>query len=587
MADRAVRRWKTPAAALLAAAGTLALMVATEPRLAMVWDEGYTLGREERVRQWFAAMANPPEFAKTWPRVQTGLIRDPMPRPLSNQVDTRAELRAPETIAWFWPFGREEPHGHPPFYAIVGVTGDVIAGQIGDVIDVMTAGGWRHPWGRELSRVRFGPMVAFSLAAGAIFGAFLRRWGTWPALAAAGAWVLHPHLFALGHYAGYDAILSALWVGAILAFSRAAMPGDQTRERAWWPSAIVFGVLCGWAADTKLTGWFLPLPFIAWTFLTHNRRGLYTLAIGGFVAVVTLYLFNPPWWGDPVGGPIRFLQSNLTRSKTIRIRVMFLGKTYLTPIESLPPYNTLVWTAIATPVGFLALALIGSVRAIRDRASSDPLPILALAHWLFLLTLRALPQAPGHDGVRQFLPAFGCLALVAGVGAAWVVERWKPWGRILVAMAVAEGAASIALMMPVPLSYFSPIIGGLPGAAAIGMEPTYYWDALSAPALERLAEETPPERSVAFSTFPTSWLHLRQTGAMRFYVAPIDRGRPAWYVIQNRPGEFDKTHRDLVRMLGPKHVLVAKFGVPLIWALPYDGEVERALKAAAASRGSP
>ena len=33
-------------------------------------------------------------------------------------------------------------------------------------------------------------------------------------------------------------------------------------------------------------------------------------------------------------------------------------------------------------------------------------------------------------------------------------------------------------MMPVPLSYFSPIVGGLPGATALGMEPTYYWDGL-------------------------------------------------------------------------------------------------------------
>lgn len=581
MADRAVRRWTTPAAALLVAAGTLALMVATEPRLAMVWDEGYTLGREERVWSWCLALRDPSAFAETGhppAKFQYGeLIEDTRREPLASEIDTKSKLFSPRIIAWFWPFAREEPHGHPPFYAIVGVAGDYVAGQIGDVIDVMSAFGLNHPWdGRtgELSRARFGPMVVFSLAAGAIFGAFLRRWGFWPALAAAGAWVFQPHLFALGHYAGYDAILSALWVGAILAFCRAVITGGEKRERAWWPGAIVFGILCGWAADTKLTGWFLPLPFIAWTFLVRSRRGLFTLALGGFVAVLTLYVFNPPWWGDPVVGPIRFLQSNLSRSKTIPIRTMFLGTIYRTPIESLPPYNTLVWTAIATPIGFLALSLIGSVRAIRDRAASDPLPTLALAHWLFLLILRALPHTPGHDGVRQFLPAFGCLALVAGVGATQVVAWSRKWGRIFIAMAVAEGAASVALMMPVPLSYFSPIVGGLPGAAKIGMEPTYYWDALSASALERLAAETPESKSVAFSTFPTSWLHLKSIGAMRFNLFPIDRKPSKWYVVQNRPGEFDKLHRDLVRTLGPKHVLVEKLGVPLVWAFPYD-DVEK------------
>ena len=94
-----------------------------------------------------------------------------------------------------------------------------------------------------------------------------------------------------------------------------------------------------------------------------------------------------------------------------------------------------------------------------------------------------------------------------------------------------------------------------------------------------------PMSSGEQATFPTSWLHLRNVAAMRFNLFPIDRRKPpAWYVVQNRPGEFDKTHRELVRTLGPKHVLVAKFGVPLVWAFPYD-EVERALKAAATPRG--
>src|SRR5258707_5341369 len=42
---------------------TLALSLATESRLAIVWDEGYTLGREERLRRWFRALADPAGFA--------------------------------------------------------------------------------------------------------------------------------------------------------------------------------------------------------------------------------------------------------------------------------------------------------------------------------------------------------------------------------------------------------------------------------------------------------------------------------------------------------------------------------------------
>ncbi len=276
---------------------------------------------------------------------------------------------------------------------------------------------------------------------------------------------------------------------------------------------------------------------------------------------------------DPVGGVRQFFESNLSRGETINIKVLFLGRVYNTPKDSLPWYNTLAWTAVATPVGFLVFALIGVFRGLQARKSGDPLAILAVLHWAFLLLLRSLPHTPGHDGIRQFLPAFGCLAIVAGVGASWVVARFGRWGKAMVVAALTEGIVSVFLILPVPLSYFSPIVGGLPGAAKLGMEPTYFWDALSPEALDRLARSTNPDRSVLFATYPTSWLYLRRVGAMKFALAKVDPQPPAWYVVQNRPGSFSPLDRRLVGRLGPRCVLVEKFGVPLVWAFPYD-EVE-------------
>ena len=106
------------------------------------------------------------------------------------------------------------------------------------------------------------------------------------------------------------------------------------------------------------------------------------------------------------------------------------------------------------------------------------------------MVLRALPHTPGHDGVRQFLPAFGMLALLAGLGAASLERRLGRWGRSLIALAVIEGAVSVGVMMPVPLSYYSPLCGGLPGAARLGMEPTYYWDSLQPEILDWLNSHT-------------------------------------------------------------------------------------------------
>ena len=559
-------RWLIGGGALFVGLLTLGVMVATEPKLAIVWDEGFTLGREARIRLWLAALRDPAGFAAHWvpPSPRAELVQQdqrPLPPPRRDEIDTTGKLLGPRAMAYFWPFAREEPHGHPPFYAIVGLLGDAIA-----------------PSWEVLPRARIGPMVAFSLAGAALFGFAAGRWGLAAGALAAGAWLLQPNLFGHGHYATLDGLLASLWVGAVLAFARAV---EATGRWGRWSWTVGFGVLCGWAAATKLTGWFLPIPFVVWALWDRNGRAARILAVAGVVGLATLFLFNPCWWNHPVSGVERFFRSNLTRAQTIPIPVEFLGWVYDTPRESLPWYNTVAWTVLVTPVGFLALALLGAgLGAVtfarrwwprRDEGGPvaiDAIGVLALMHWGFLLLLRAMPHTPGHDGVRLFLPAFGMLALVAAWGAA-AVARWSPrGGRAVVGLALAEGVASVALLMPTPLAYFSPLVGGPPGAARLGMEPTYFWDGLSDEAIAFLNANTPPGRSVQFATFPTSWLYLQQTGKLRVpFSSPLEPRRAAFYVVQNRPGALSPADRDLIAR-GRPAFQVSKFGVPLILIYP-------------------
>jgi len=177
-----------------------------------------------------------------------------------------------------------------------------------------------------------------------------------------------------------------------------------------------------------------------------------------------------------------------------------------------------------------------------------------------------------------FLPAFGVMALLAGMGARQVLDWFGPWARIAVAAAVLEAIGSVLLLLPVPLSYYSPLVGGLPGATRLGMEPTYYWDGLSSEARQWLRDNTLPGQTIHFASFPTSWLYLRQTGELPRRLDPIDRGQPAWYVMQNRPGAWSRIDRQLAERSTPA-LVVSKFGVPLIWVFPYAAyaDVEKEL----------
>jgi 4-amino-4-deoxy-L-arabinose transferase-like glycosyltransferase len=548
--------------ALGVAIATAVVMLTTEPHMAIVWDEGYVLGREARLRDWFRGLKDPARFSETWRPLPSSeelvqYSRVPAaPRP--EQVNSRWKLLFDhDVVAWFWPFAREEPFGHPPFFALLGLLGDLLV-----------------PWWSDLARARLGPILLFSCTAGVIFQFAAARWGGWAAALTAGAWVLQPNLFAHGHYAGYDSVLASLWILSIVVFAKiveSPTNEEAARSRWWW--TVSFGVILGCAAATKLTGWFLPLPFLAWAGIYRSRRGFKAVVAGGLVAMLVVFALIPPWWTEPVVGLARFLRSNLSRGETIPISVLFLGSVYTTPTpQSLPWYNTLVWTLFVTPVGFLVMAILGFWAALRSWRGA-PIGPLIIGHWTLLMMLRALPHTPGHDGVRLFLPAFGMLALLAGRGGKLVLENWGRWAKALIAAATIEGAASLALMMPVPLSYFSPLVGGLPGAAALGMEPTYYWDALNPAAREWLARNTLAGRTYTFSGFPHSWLYLRRTGELPRRLAPVDSGLLQWVVLQNRPGAFSDVDRMLVAH-GRPALTVAKLGVPLVWIFPVS-EVER------------
>jgi hypothetical protein len=535
---------------------TAALILATEPHLAIAWDEGYTLGVEARIRDWFRALRDPRRFAAEWraPAPSEELVPpDGIPPPRPDQVDTRAELLFDRrVVAWFWPCAREQPHGHPPFYALLGLVGDLLA-----------------PSWDDLPRARLGPILLFSFTAGAIFGFVAGRWGCWAAALAAGSWTFQPNLFAHGHYAGFDATLTALWLLAIVAFAQAMAPAGPPRERecirrGW---TLGFGLVLGCAMANKLTGWFLPLPLLVWAGLYRSRRASRTLLVGLLIALIVVYAMVPPWWTDPLDGAARFFESNLTRSVTFPLRVMFLHTIYETPRESLPWYNTLVWTVLVTPVGYLVMACAGFWSALRGWRR-EPIGLVIAGNWAFLIALRAMPHTPGHDGVRLFLPAFGILALLGGMGARFLIECRYRWPKAAIVACGLEGVLSIGVMMPVPLSYFSPIVGGLPGAAALGMEPTYYWDALGPGPRRWLAQHTATGQTIQFAMFTRSFLYLRRIGELPPRLASVDPGRPRWVVLQNRPGAFSDLGRALVTRGHPRYT-VTKLGVPLIWIFPY------------------
>jgi hypothetical protein len=500
---------------LLLAAATVGVacalgLLATSPGLPMAWDEGNAIWRAQRIERWAALLLEADG---------EGRLISPMSR---------------EGIAEYWCY-TTQIEGHPAFYGIVIAAGGSVSR------------GWLGP----LESWRLGPILLFSLAAGAMFYRLGRAYSTAVALGGVAALMLMPRVFAHAHFASFDGPLMSCWILAWAAF---------TPARATWPRAVLFGIALGMTLSSKATGWIAPLPFLGYVLVYRDRAAVRMLAVGVPVALVTFFVLNPPLWHDPIGSSAAFFRMNLNRGD-FNISTQFLGRMYNLD-HPLPWYNTLFWTAVTVPTGILLLMALGIVSVLR-RWREDRVGMLLVLNALVLLVVRALPWAPPHDGVRLFLPSFAFMAALGGVGwgalvaarakpeAAGATSRWLALGGLFLYVG---SASSLLWYAPQWLSYYNLVIGGLPGATARGMEPTYYWDALDRPLLDWLDGHTGPDEKVSFAAASTENLTLmRRWGTLGVEFRADAPGTYRWYVVQHRPSGWQPVDRWLIEEAEPAY----------------------------------
>lgn len=497
------------------------LLSATTPILPIVWDEGNAIERSDGILAWFA---NP----RAW-----------------NALGIESHWRYTTQV-----------EGHPAFYGVIIAAGRAVA----------------SPFLPPLYAARFGPIILFSIAAGALYWRVARDVSPTAAFAAVASLLLLPRMFAHAHFASIDGPLVSCWILTWTAFA----PARGSRRRS-----LVWGLFLGMTLSTKATGWLAVPPFVLWALVYRDRGAARTLAIGIPTAILTFFFLNPPLWPAPVEGLTTFFQMNLFRRELggLNISILFLGRMYNLDYP-LPWWNTLFWTATAVPVPVLAAAAVGLVNTLRE-CRTDRLGMLVLFNWVVLLIARAVPGTPVHDGIRLFLPSFAFLAIFAGLGTDRIL-RWasrrRPIFKASIRGAVAAAgvlmAANLAWYAPQWLSHYNFLIGGLPGANAAGMEPTYYWDGLDDTVLDWLNTHTLEGQKVRFgASSPTNLDFLHRWGRLKPDIHPDAPGRFRWYVIQNRPSGLSPSDQELLKTRPPALVKRIRHGgwgpwrldVPVVW----------------------
>lgn len=405
---------------------------------------------------------------------------------------------------------------------------------------------------QDIIDARLAPATAFALMLVVLTRVMSARFGDMAGVASGVSLLLMPHSFGHAHFAALDTFVCLTYVLAV--FAAAWM-----MECRWpWLAAIVSGVFLGLALLTKIHGFFVPAVVGGWAIIAYRFRSIIPLVLWLLMGVVIFFAGWPWLWKDVGlvwdsmlrGGnaegvfarTINFLASSVDRAP---IYVAYFGAVLRD--SEVPWHYPWVMFAVSVPVGIHLLAVCGLVRHLASSRGDRPTWLYWAAVMLPLVAF-SIPGVPVYDGVRLFLMVFPFWACLAGIGASfvfgWMQQRWGVrWAASLLAVFLGAQSFGVFYYHPFELSYYNLLVGGLRGAARLGLEATYWGDSVTVDLLDRWSA-TVPENSCALLV-PTLYAGqaepYQSPGTSRKRQQVVDRSNPkcAYLLVYNRRAYLD------------------------------------------------
>ena len=355
-----------------------------------------------------------------------------------------------------------------------------LASMLGEPFEVLWKG--PDPTGQYVLAGRLAPAAAFAVLVGVVTLVTARRWGPAAGAGAGFSLLVMPRVFAHAHLAALDTFLSLFWTLALLAGERALRSPRLLRAMA------IAGAVWSLALLTKIHAWFLLPILFAWgLLLLPLRRAVAAITLWAFVGIALFWLGWPWLWYDPWTRLQAYWGTGVVRST---IWVQYFDQVIAD--RDVPWHYPWFYFAVTVPLGLQLLGGIGVAQGWKNRRA-DPFPML-MSGTIVLFLLLFSTRVPIYDGERLFLHVFPAWSILIGMGfgklwnyprAAVVQSRY----RIILAGFMLAQVYGTASLHPFGLSFYNGLIGGLSGAARLGLELTYWNDAVDQVLLDRLARE--------------------------------------------------------------------------------------------------
>ncbi len=446
-------RLKTILVCILLGFTTLFTITSTTGPIGWTSDEVYYFLSSELIIEWFAALSS---------AVFSGGV---------DHVLSQGVIDA----YWLWDM---QHNPHPPFYKI---------------LTALTLALFKNHLG-EFAAYRLASALLCSVLTVFLFITLQKKYGVLAGCYASLAFFLMPRVFGHAHFGATEMPLMTFWFLSYWAFWRGLKLVS---------GSILLSVFVGWALATKFTGILVPGAFILWTLLYREKKALRNIVCVFTLAPLVALLVNPGWWYDPVDKILNFIAISTSREETIPIGTYFLGKTYA---FSPPWMYAPVISALTVPAVTL-FSFFAGLLAISLRKQHRKYIILFALNIAVMLGVAMLPNAPIHDGVRQFIYLFPFVALLAGIGfhaiTNIIISRITSGTakKIITAcmLCIVAGYQFFQVIKthPYELSYYNELAGGIRGAHRLGMETTYWYEVINKQFLDTLNRDIPANASIS------------------------------------------------------------------------------------------
>ena len=290
------------------------------------------------------------------------------------------------------------------------------------------------------------------------------RWlKPWPAVAATAFFSWQPVFWGHAFINPKDIPFMVLFLIALV-LGLEFVDQNKLNNKLKWLFLLLSAFVLGLASATRVIGPLVGILVVVYFLLQFNWRSLPIMILYGLIAIVTMFIFWPYLWADPINRLLEVLK-HMSNNPT-ELAVLFDGQIFRAnemPRRYLPQMLVLTLTEPTWILFFLGFII--TLKQSIQKKLNWRAPFIVLGLFIFMMAYLLYNKPSVYDGFRHFLFITPPIFIMVGFVFQWLWDHMRPaiWS-IIITILVIPGLIGIIHLHPYEYSYYNFLSDGVSGA---------------------------------------------------------------------------------------------------------------------------